>query len=194
MLEQISHVASPPVVLMPWNAVSKEHLSVAIVHRKSISLKTMTRTTVRTPEVRPHSLGTEQLTAVAAVVASFTEGEPDIAGQAAVPSLILHPVVSYHTTRLVHHTPTEHSTLHIPHIDSFVVPARKRSIRPFHFSTCDPCRLDFSLLVNNAANWSIEALANLVRFNSHFCVEGRPDVSMPYKQGCRQHQRSRYLD
>lgn len=67
----------------------------------------------------------EELPAVPAVVASLGEGEANRAARAAVNHLVLHPVVSCRTARLVAHRPAEDSTTTVTHQDLTVVPEEK---------------------------------------------------------------------
>ena len=65
----------------------------------------------------------EELTAVPAMVPSFREREPHGAAWTAVPSFVLHPVVSGGAAGLVAHRPAEHPAPTVAHEDPAVVPA-----------------------------------------------------------------------
>lgn len=76
----------------------------------------------------------EELPTVPAVVTPLREREPDCAAWAAVPSLILHPVVGCRPARLITHRPAEHSATAIPNENSAVIPGGKKAkTRPWQF-------------------------------------------------------------
>lgn len=64
----------------------------------------------------------EELAAVPAVVPPFREREAHCAARAAVPTFVLHPVVSGTAARLVTHRPAEDSALTVPDQDPAVIP------------------------------------------------------------------------
>ena len=57
------------------------------------------------------------------MVSPLREGEADATLQAALGTVILHPVVCHHTAWLVSHRPAEDTALSIPDIHRLVVPA-----------------------------------------------------------------------
>lgn len=73
----------------------------------------------------------EELPTVPAVVTPLREWEPDCTAWAAVPSFILHPVVSCWPARLITHRPAEHSATAIPNENSAVIPGGKKQ-KHFH--------------------------------------------------------------
>lgn len=80
----------------------------------------------------------EELAAVPAMVPSFRERKPYRAARAAVPSFILHPVVSSRTAWLVTHRPAEHSASTVTHEDPTVIPAGDTAQRPLRDGSAQP--------------------------------------------------------
>lgn len=71
--------------------------------------------------LKPTALLAEELAAVPAVVPSFCQRKPHRAARTAVPSFILHPVVSSRAARLVTHRPAEHAASTVPDEDPAVI-------------------------------------------------------------------------
>lgn len=80
----------------------------------------------------------EELAAVPAMVPSFRERKPYRAARAAVPSFILHPVVSSRTAWLVTHRPAEHSASTVTHEDPTVIPAGDTAQSPLRDGSAQP--------------------------------------------------------